>query len=52
MPLAPGAALPEGHPAAGKTMQGGRPTAYVCKGPVCGLPIAEPDVLVRALAER
>ena len=31
--VAPGDALPAGHPAAGKTAVGGHATAYVCRGP-------------------
>lgn len=37
--LLPGAQLPDGHPAAGKGMVGGKATAYVCKGQACGLPV-------------
>ena len=37
--------LPDGHPAAGKTAVDGRPTAYVCRGPVCSLPVTGPDEL-------
>lgn len=37
--------LPDGHPAAGKTAVAGRPTAYVCRGPVCSLPVTDPDEL-------
>jgi uncharacterized protein YyaL (SSP411 family) len=40
----PGAALPPGHPAAGKGQHGGA-TAYVCRGPTCSLPITDPDAL-------
>ena len=36
--VAPGAALPQGHPAHGKEARRGVPTAYVCVGPTCGLP--------------
>src|SRR5262249_50639970 len=43
--VAPGAALPAGHPAAGKDQVGGCATAYVCRGPVCSLPIMEADAL-------
>ena len=39
--LAPGDALPAGHPAAGKGLHEGRPAAYVCVGPVCSLPVTE-----------
>ena len=38
------------HPAAGKGMQDGRPTAYVCRGPTCSLPITAADELAQALA--
>jgi uncharacterized protein YyaL (SSP411 family) len=48
--VAPGEALPEGHPAHGKGLVGGRPAAYVCDGPVCSLPITEPQALVDNLA--
>ncbi len=37
--------LPAGHPAAGKAAVEGRPTAYVCRGPVCSLPVTGPDEL-------
>jgi hypothetical protein len=42
--------LPEGHPAHGKTRKDGRATAYVCRGPVCSLPITDPAELAVALA--
>jgi uncharacterized protein YyaL (SSP411 family) len=29
----------------------GRAAAYVCKGPVCSLPIVEPEPLVATLAD-
>ena len=44
--------LPDGHPAAGKAAKDGRPTAYVCRGPTCSLPICEPAELKTALAAR
>jgi uncharacterized protein YyaL (SSP411 family) len=47
--IAPGAALPPAHPAAGKTQIDGRATAYVCRGVTCSLPIVEPDTLAAAL---
>ena len=49
MSVAPGTDLPPHHPAAGKTMVGGRPTAYICIGQSCGPPHTEPDVLAAAL---
>ncbi|MGF1561183.1 MAG: thioredoxin domain-containing protein [Geminicoccaceae bacterium] len=47
--LAPDAALPDGHPAAGKTGVDGKPTAYVCVGPVCRAPITDAATLAEAL---
>ena len=49
--LAPKEALPLGHPAFGKGQQKGMATAYVCVGPVCSLPVTEPDALRAALRE-
>jgi len=46
---APGAALPSGHPARGKEPIDGRATAYVCRGPVCSLPITDAAELTEAL---
>jgi uncharacterized protein YyaL (SSP411 family) len=45
----PGKDLPEGHPARGKAALGGRPTAYVCQGSTCSLPITDPGQLGRWL---
>ncbi len=45
------AALPAFHPAQGKIAPGGAPAAYVCRGPVCSLPIADPAELEAALAK-
>ncbi len=47
--VAPGEALPDGHPAAGKGRVGGRATAYVCEGPVCSAPVTEARELARLL---
>jgi uncharacterized protein len=41
----PTTALPPTHPAAGKTQIDHRATAYVCRGPVCSLPITEAEAL-------
>jgi hypothetical protein len=43
--LRPGQALPPGHPAAGKTLVGGAPTAYVCRGMTCSPPITDAAAL-------
>jgi len=47
--VAPGDALPDGHPAAGKGQKDAQPTAYVCHGPSCSLPITAPASLALAL---
>jgi uncharacterized protein YyaL (SSP411 family) len=49
--IAPGAALPPSHPAAGKGPIDGKATAYLCKGPVCSLPLADATALEQALAQ-
>ncbi len=41
--------LPANHPAAGKGMVDGQATAYLCRGPVCSLPITEAAALRDAL---
>ncbi|MBT6119029.1 MAG: thioredoxin domain-containing protein, partial [Rhodospirillaceae bacterium] len=41
-------ALPEGHPARGRPGPD-RPTAYVCRGTTCSLPITDPEALAKAL---
>jgi uncharacterized protein YyaL (SSP411 family) len=46
------ASLPKGHPAEGKEQVGGKPTAYVCEGPVCSLPLTEPEALEEDLRRR
>jgi uncharacterized protein len=50
--VAPEAALPPAHPAAGKGQSQGRATAYVCEGPVCSPPIAEASALEEYLRAR
>ncbi len=49
--IAPGDALPEGHPAFGKVQVDGLPTAYVCRGTFCSLPVTGPDELSVALKD-
>jgi uncharacterized protein YyaL (SSP411 family) len=48
----PGTGLPGDHPAAGKDQVEGRATAYVCRGPVCSLPITGADALKQELERR
>ncbi len=48
--IAPTGALPDGHPATGKDQVDGKPTAYVCRGPVCSLPITDRGALVEELS--
>jgi uncharacterized protein YyaL (SSP411 family) len=50
--VAPDAALPPGHPAAGKTQLEGRATAYVCRGPSCSLPLTDAAALGQELARK
>jgi len=44
-----GEALPSSSPAHGKTAIEGRPTAYICIGPQCSLPVTEPAALVETV---
>jgi uncharacterized protein len=48
--LLPGSSLPADHPAAGKGLVDGKPAVYVCEGPVCSLPIIDPQTLLETLA--
>jgi hypothetical protein len=48
--LPPEASLPVDHPAHGKGLVDGKPAAYVCDGPVCSLPITDPESLLETLA--
>lgn len=49
--LAEGEQLPQGHPAAGKSMLNGKPTAYVCRGETCSLPLIDAAALREALLD-
>jgi uncharacterized protein len=49
MVVPPGQDLPTGHPAAGKTMQNGQPTAYVCGGMSCSPPVTNAALLSQVL---
>lgn len=49
--LAPEHQLPADHPANGKGLVAGRAAAYVCVGPVCSLPMTDPEKLIAHLAE-
>jgi len=44
-----GEALPSSSPAHGKAAIDGKPTAYVCIGPQCSLPVTEPTKLVETI---
>jgi uncharacterized protein len=48
----PGADLPASHPAHGKGTLGGKPTVYVCEGPVCSPPLTDPAALAEDLKAR
>ncbi|MBX3508431.1 MAG: thioredoxin domain-containing protein [Parvibaculum sp.] len=43
---ADGASLPASHPAHGKTALDGKPTAYICIGETCSLPVTDAAALV------
>jgi hypothetical protein len=47
--LSPEEKLPENHPAYGKTMQNGQPTAYVCRGNICSSPVTSAVTLSQSL---
>ncbi len=44
-----GEVLPSASPAHGKTAINGKPTAYVCIGPLCSPPVTEPAALVETV---
>ncbi|MGH6827111.1 thioredoxin domain-containing protein [Methyloceanibacter sp.] len=46
-----GASHPPSAPAYGKTALHGKPTAYVCIGPQCSMPVTEPAALVATVKE-
>jgi uncharacterized protein len=46
-----GESLAPSSPAHGKTAIGGNPTAYVCIGPQCSMPVTEPAALVETVKE-
>jgi hypothetical protein len=50
--VAPDASLPPSHPAYGKGLVDGKPAAYVCRGPVCSLPLTDPAALADALKDQ
>jgi uncharacterized protein YyaL (SSP411 family) len=43
--------LPANHPAAGKSLLGGRAAAYVCRGATCGPPVGDAAVLREQLQQ-
>ena len=47
--VTPGTRLPTGHPAAGKEAVDGKPTAYVCVGATCSLPVHDATALIALL---
>ena len=47
--VAPDQELPPGHPAQGKRMENGQPTAYLCQRQTCSAPIANPVTLSQVL---
>ncbi|MDO8290790.1 MAG: thioredoxin domain-containing protein [Parvibaculum sp.] len=44
-----GVTLPKDHPAYGKTKIGDKPTAYICHGTTCSLPLTDIDAFTAAL---
>ena len=47
--IEPGAPLPPGHPATGRGMQGGHPTAYICQSGQCSDGFTDAAILANAL---
>jgi uncharacterized protein YyaL (SSP411 family) len=48
--VSPENSLPADNPALGKGLIDGKAAAYVCEGPVCSLPVTDPDRLLETLA--
>ena len=48
--ISPGSSLAKTHPAHGKKQIDGKATAYICQGPVCGLPIIDVPALREELS--
>ena len=46
-----GDSVPANSPAHGKTAIDGKPTAYVCIGPQCSMPVTDPAALVETVKE-
>ncbi|HUE66261.1 MAG TPA: thioredoxin domain-containing protein [Rhizomicrobium sp.] len=49
MQIEPGDPLPPGHPASGRGMEGGQPTAYICQQGICSNPFTSALELANAL---
>ncbi len=48
--LPPGGSLPPDHPAFAKDLVDGKPAAYICRGPICSLPVTDAETLLESLA--
>ena len=49
--LSPGGCLSPDHPAFSKGLVDGKPTAYVCEGPVCSPPVTDAGTLLDMLVQ-
>jgi hypothetical protein len=47
--ISPDEALPDRHPAHGKKMENGAPTAYICRGNICSAPVTSAVTLSQIL---